>query len=164
MTIKTHWHDYNPWKATLVYVSEGGFPLNDNYKGHAKRVYGPFLDYYLLNNNGHFSAGIRFSKEEAGYLSPYLNAGNQELAQKVWDKYNNKESDIMDKTISFELQTTIRANVTKLTQGERIALLDVILGQMNDTTMAEYMYKQSKWTGVFKQIDRQRQIDNKTPF
>jgi hypothetical protein len=103
MIVKQHWHKYNPWADSVVYV-----PIHELaachhhvgqvlYNGGKREIMtiGYILDmwlqdglkvdaYILPSPSGDHCIGIRYGKEGSQYLSPM---GDQKKVQKLLNKY-----------------------------------------------------------------------------
>lgn len=80
--IEPHWHEHNPWKDQLIYVTVEElaacwFRIDDP-KNHWSMIdiiahwaqYGDKLDAYIICNSPFFNGGVRYGREPRHYLSP----------------------------------------------------------------------------------------------
>lgn len=102
-----HWHDFNPWASTIVYIpsleelaecvaggtvstQSGIKPYTVEYVVASWRRAGKKLDAYILPQpEGKHSIGVRYGAEGSQYLSPY-NANN-EKAIELLRKYGGQK-------------------------------------------------------------------------
>lgn len=81
MTSEPHWHEQNPWKDDLIYVTveelaacHMRLEMPDNTWGMIEIIahwaqYGDKLDAYILNSGPVMTAGVRYGPEDSHYLS-----------------------------------------------------------------------------------------------
>lgn len=96
----TYWHDYNPWKDELIYVTTEEWLDCLKYQDETRVRYvqqmerRPFHDLYILpspNKNFNHSMGMRYGRHGAEYLSPY---GDSDKIQALINKYSGpRQSD-----------------------------------------------------------------------
>ena len=90
-----HWHDYNPWANTVVYLPDIDElsacldPLNPTKHKDRWLERGNKLDAYLLPQpSGYHDIGIRYGKEGSEYYSPYCHPA---MARLLLLKYGPKD-------------------------------------------------------------------------
>lgn len=80
-----HWHNFNPWAATCIYVPSIAEALDLDYEDFVFKEYGRKVDAYILKSpSGFHSFGIRYGKEGHEYLSPQI---NPQRAEELLRKY-----------------------------------------------------------------------------
>lgn len=79
-----HWHDYNPWAATLTYAASldewlSCLAVPASRKPYRDYARGYRVDcYYILNSSGLHSMGMRYGKAGEAYYSPPGNSAKIE--------------------------------------------------------------------------------------
>ena len=80
-----HFHNFNPWSATLVYVPSIAEAIGKDYERSVFSQYGERVDAYILPSRiGNHSFGVRYGSRPEDYLSPLI---QPEIAVTLIAKY-----------------------------------------------------------------------------
>lgn len=84
-----HWHDYNPWADTCLYIPSIAEVMGHEYERKILIELGAKLDAYILPQpNGTYLFGIRYGKEGPDYLSPFIHTKEkQDCLEYLYTKY-----------------------------------------------------------------------------